>query len=79
MFFEIWNWQKKQGEIGLASAADLRGPWHYERVVLVEDFHLSYPCVIEADGQRYMVPESHDAGGVRLYRAKARRDNDFMH
>ena len=70
MFFEIWNWQKKQGEIGLASAADPRGPWHYERVVLAEDFHLSYPCVIEADGQRYMVPESHDAGGVRLYRAK---------
>ena len=69
MFFEIWHWRKKQGEIGLASAADPRGPWRYERVVLAEDFHLSYPCVFEADGERYMVPESHDAGGVRLYRA----------
>jgi hypothetical protein len=71
MFFEIWHWRKKQGEIGLASAADPRGPWRYERVVLAEDFHLSYPCVIESGGERYMVPESHDAGGVRLYRAKS--------
>ena len=70
MFFEIWNWRKQQGEIGVASAADPRGPWRYERVVLAEVFHLSYPCVFEADGERYMVPESHEAGGVRLYRAK---------
>jgi len=70
MFFEIWHWRRKRGEIGIASAADPRGPWRYERVVLAEDFHLSYPCVFESEGQRYMMPESHDAGGVRLYRAK---------
>ena len=70
MFFEIWNWRKRQGEIGVASAIDPRGPWRYGRVVLAEDFHLSYPCVFESGGERYMVPESHDAGGVRLYRAK---------
>jgi len=70
MFFEIWNWRDQKGEIGVASATDLQGPWRYERVVLTEDFHLSYPCVFESGSQRYMVPESHDAGGVRLYRAK---------
>jgi len=69
MFFEVWNWHANMGEIALATSNDgLR--WTYEQVVLVEQFHLSYPHVFHEDGQWYMVPESHQAGGVRLYRAK---------
>ncbi|MBL7406346.1 formyl transferase, partial [Escherichia coli] len=31
--------------------------------------HLSYPFVFEADGQVWMIPESHASGTIDLYRA----------
>ncbi len=69
MFFEAWNWHERKGEIVLATSDDaLR--WKYEQSVLAEPFHLSYPHVFSDAGEWYMVPESHQAGGVRLYRSK---------
>ena len=41
------------------------------RVVLEDDCHYSYPFVFEADGVRYMIPESSAASEVRLYRASS--------
>jgi len=50
-------------------------PWNFERQdwdaalsVLREPFHLSYPFVFEHEGRVYMVPETAEAGQVRLYR-----------
>jgi hypothetical protein len=68
MFFEVINRDTKKGEIGLATSRD-GFEWNYERIVLAEPFHLSYPYVFEAEGEYYMVPESHRAGAIRLYRA----------
>jgi hypothetical protein len=68
MFFEVMNWRANKGEIGLATSDDGL-IWRYERIVLAEDFHLSYPHVLEGDDGIYMVPESFQAGAVRLYRA----------
>ena len=70
MFFEVMNARTRQGDIALATSADGMH-WTYGRIVLDEPFHLSYPCVFKCDGRWYMVPESHQAGGVRLYRADA--------
>jgi hypothetical protein len=70
MFFEIMTWRagSKKGEIGLATSRDgLR--WTYERVVLAEPCHLSYPHVFEWGSEHWLIPESSGAGGVRLYRA----------
>lgn len=69
MFFEVVNWKSWKGEIGLASSGDGRA-WHYERIVLTEAFHLSYPYVFEDGDAVYMVPETSQAGAVRLYRAR---------
>jgi hypothetical protein len=69
MFFEVVNRETKKGEIGLATSTD-GFKWTYERIVLAEPFHLSYPYVFEAQGAYYMVPESHRAGAIRLYRAE---------
>lgn len=69
MFFEVENWRTWKGEIGLATSVDGLD-WRYERIVLVEDFHLSYPCVFETDEGVYMIPESSQAESVRLYRAR---------
>jgi hypothetical protein len=68
MFFEVWNGKTRRGDIGLASSADgLK--WCYERIVLQEKFHLSYPYVFKAQGRYYMVPETRQMQSVRLYEA----------
>jgi hypothetical protein len=47
------------------------GAWRGGDVVLAQPFHLSYPFIVEQDGEIFMVPESHRAGEVALYRARA--------
>lgn len=71
MFFEVMAWRTTtpRGEIGHATSADgVR--WRYERIVLAEPFHLSYPHVFSIGSTVYMIPESRQAGAVRLYRAE---------
>ena len=70
MFFEVMTWRgrTRKGEIAHATSPDgLR--WDYQRIVLAEPFHLSYPCVFKSGSDYYMVPESYRSGEVRLYRA----------
>lgn len=68
LFFEVLNWRANKGEIGLATSSDGLA-WEYQRIVLAEPFHLSYPYVFEWHGEFYLIPESYQAGAVRLYRA----------
>ncbi len=68
LFFEVWNWHANKGEIGHAVSTDLVD-WFYDRIVLAEPFHLSYPQVFAHGGEIFMIPESFQAGAVRLYRA----------
>jgi hypothetical protein len=69
MFFEVWNRATHRGEIGLATSAQGR-QWQYQRIVLAEPFHLSYPYVFEAHGGYYLIPESHKDHSIRLYQAE---------
>ena len=69
MFFEVLNWVTNKGEIAFATSGDGLN-WSYQRVVLAEPFHLSYPYVFESTGHHYMIPESLQSGEVRLYRAE---------
>jgi hypothetical protein len=39
--------------------------------VLTLPHHLSYPCVFTWGGDTYLLPESHDAGALTLYRARS--------
>ncbi len=68
MFFEVMVAPTRRGEIGWATSQDMRR-WRYERIVLREPFHLSYPYVFKWRGQYFMVPETLGAGHIRLYRA----------
>lgn len=68
LFFEVLESATKLGRIGLAESSDgLR--WRYRQTVLAEPFHLSYPYVFAWEGQCFMIPETLDAGCIRLYRA----------
>jgi len=68
MFFEVYNEATGQGDIGLAESPDGRS-WEYQKIILDEDHHLSYPFVFEDKGEVYMVPESHETYNITLYRA----------
>ncbi len=68
MFFEIMNRERKCGEIGLATSCDC-ATWQYQRVVLREPYHLSYPCVFQSQGEFWMIPETLTSAAIRLYRA----------
>ncbi len=69
MFFEVMNHQTGKGEIGLAISEDGM-QWKYRQIVLTEPFHLSYPYVFEWMNDYYMIPETNEAGSIRLYKAK---------
>ena len=74
MFFEVMNWRANKGEIAFATSEDGLH-WCYQRVVLAEPFHLSYPYVFEWGEEYYMIPESHQSGAIHLYKARAFPDD----
>ena len=68
VFVETYDYRVRVGAIEVLTyspAFDLiaRAP------ALAEPWHLSYPQVVEADGETWMLPEAHRSGGVTLYRA----------
>ena len=65
MFFEVLV---DNGDIGYASSLDGLN-WTYHQIVINETFHMSYPYVFEWQGEIYMMPETHEANAIRLYRA----------
>lgn len=69
LFFEVLNAANNRGEIGLATSRDGVN-WTYDRIVLAEKYHLSYPFVFRADGVIYMMPEGWRGHGVTLYAAE---------
>lgn len=69
LFCEVLEPHLDRGLIGLATSPDGL-QWQYQQIVLAEPFHLSYPYVFAWQGEYYMVPESYEAGAIRLYRAQ---------
>lgn len=69
MFFEVLDKALGKGVIGLATSENGQS-WNYEKIVLREKYHLSYPYVFKFNGDFYMIPESCEANRVFLYKAK---------
>ncbi|HID97224.1 MAG TPA: hypothetical protein EYP57_03415 [Thermodesulfobacteriaceae bacterium] len=67
-FFEVMNEGTDNGDIDLA-VSRYGLSWSYEKIVLDEPFHLSYPYVFKWQDEYYMIPESTAAGELRLYKA----------
>ena len=68
MFFEVFNENSMDTDIAVATSNDGLS-WTYKQIVLDEPFTLSYPYVFKWMDQYYMVPETHKARSVRLYKA----------
>ena len=45
--------------------------WRDKFTALTRPFHLSYPYLVEDGGEVFMIPESHRAGEIALYRARS--------
>jgi len=70
LFVETYDYRDRVGAIEvltLNSALEIvrRQP------ALQEPWHLSYPFIVETDGETYMLPEAHKSGRLTLYRADA--------
>jgi hypothetical protein len=70
VFVEAYDYRTKHGFIERHEF----GPnmeWRGKTIALAKPFHLSYPFLLEQNGDVLMVPESHKAGEIALYRAHA--------
>ena len=68
-FFEAGNTNSSKGEIGMAVSKNSID-WKYDKIVLREPFHLSFPMVFRESKHFYMIPESSQDSSVRLYISK---------
>lgn len=68
VFVEDFDHRLGRGVISVVDV-DERGPVGTPRPVLEHDVHLSYPFVLEHDGEIWMIPETSEARTVELYRA----------
>ena len=68
MFFEVMNKKSGQGDLGLATSVD-GITWKYQKIILDELFHLSYPDVFFGEKGFYMIVEAHETKSIRLYKA----------
>lgn len=69
VFVEAFDYRDKHAVIEHhAFGPDLT--WQEKSTVLAQPVHLSYPFLIEHQGETFMVPESHQAREVVLYRAR---------
>lgn len=67
MFLEVISKKPRKGDIGLAVSKNAID-WSYKKIILKEDFHLSYPYIFEWQDNYYMIISSRTEG-VRLYKA----------
>ena len=68
LFFEVYNNNTKQGDLAVATSSNT-WTWKYEKLIIDEPFHLSYPYVFQAEDGYYLIPESFEDNSIRLYKA----------
>jgi hypothetical protein len=68
LFVEDFDHRVGRGVISVLEF-DHSGPLGTPVRALTHDVHLSYPCVLEDEGELWMIPETSAAGTVELYRA----------
>jgi hypothetical protein len=69
VFVEAFDYRIKRANIERHEFALADLSWRGRVTVLDKPFHLSFSQVFEHEGETWMVPESHKAGEIALYRA----------
>ena len=74
VFVEAFDYRTKHAVIERHElASDLS--WRGKTTVLARPFHLSYPFIVAHGGETFMVPESHQANEIALYRSHGSLDH----
>jgi hypothetical protein len=58
-----------RGQLGAVEVLD-HGKFSDPNTILQKEYHLSYPCVVAADGELFLMPETSEAKRIDLYRFK---------
>lgn len=66
LFFEVYTQARGIGHLSVLELKE-DGSWSEPQEVLVKDHHLSYPHIVQANGQYYMIPETKAIGAIQLY------------
>lgn len=67
IFAELYDYIRRRGILGCCELIPGRKcRW---QPIIIEPFHLSYPCILEHDGKVYLMPESGQARSLLLYEA----------
>lgn len=69
LFFEIMDNITAKGVIGYATSNDSCYTWEYQKVILNEPWHLSFPNVFEFNRTVYMISETSQSNRTILYKA----------
>lgn len=67
IFIETFEFKNNKGHIDCLT---YDGTLSKRTKIIDEEYHLSFPFVIEAGNNMYMIPESNESNGVFLYKAK---------
>jgi hypothetical protein len=69
VFFENYSYKNKKGKISCGKIVNNTGRYRIVDVIDVLDFHyhLSYPQIVEEDGELYLIPESHQNKRLEVY------------
>lgn len=65
-FVEVYTKKRRLGHQGVIEI-DPNGHWTPPREVLVKDYHVSYPFLVEEGGKLYMIPETKKNNAIELY------------
>ena len=66
VFFENYSYKEQRGKISCGKI--VKREITEVKDVLDLDYHLSYPSIIEEDGEIYMMPEAHKSGRLEVYK-----------
>ena len=67
LFCEAYEIKNEIGRIGIFALID--GEWQKFRIVMKNDYHMSYPCVFKRKNEIYMIPETSENRTLQLYKA----------
>ena len=67
IFFEEYRYKEGKGKISYTFYE--KGQYTEPITIIEEDFHLSYPYIIEQNDDKYIIPESFEANKIMIYKA----------
>lgn len=68
IFMEVYDRFRKKGYIGVSDIDTKKMTVHMPVKIIEEPFHMSFPYIFRYHGKAYMIPETHEAKQIRIYK-----------